>query len=218
MKTVLIFFGPPGSGKGTQSDMIAARVGLPIISTGELLRHEIKMKTKTGKKVEKEIAKGKYVSDDVIENIIFKRIKNKDTKKGYVFDGFPRGKKQLDHLIKILQLDHPRVIAILIDVSDKEVKSRLGGRRVCDCGASYHIKFNPPKKKSVCDLCGSRLTTRTDDKQSVIIDRLKLYRRKIYPLLKYWEKENKLIKINGEQAIRQVQKDIIKALEKEKII
>lgn len=218
MKTVLIFFGPPGSGKGTQSDMIAAKIGLPIISTGELLRHEIKMKTEIGKKVEKEIAKGKYVSDDVIEKIIFKRIKNKDTKKGYVFDGFPRGKKQLDHLIKILKLDNPKVLAILINVGDKEVKNRLGGRRVCDCGASYHTKFNPPKKSGICDLCGAKLSIRDDDKPSVIADRLKLYRRKIYPLLKYWEKEDRLIKINGEQSIKQVQKEIIKILKKEKIL
>jgi adenylate kinase len=192
--------------------MLSKKNKLPTISTGELLRREIKDKTILGKRVENIISQGKYVSDGIITKIIFKRIKNKDARKGYIFDGFPRNKKQLNSLIKNLNLGEAEVLAILVDVSDKEVKSRLGGRRVCNCGATYHIKFNPPKKKGVCDSCGSKLFIRDDDRPSVITNRLKIYHRETDPILDYWEKNDKLIGINGEQSIKKVQQDIIKRL------
>ena len=216
-KTILIFFGPPGSGKGTQAEMISKKFKLPTISTGELLRQEIKDRTKTGKEVEKIISKGKYAPERIIKEIILKRIKNKDVKAGYILDGYPRNKKQLNFILKNFKLDDVKVLAILVDVSDREVKSRLGGRRVCGCGATYHIKFNPPKKKGICDLCDSKLYIRDDDKPSVIASRLKIYHKEVAPILDYWNKNDKLIKINGEQSIEKVQKDIIKELKKHKI-
>jgi adenylate kinase len=234
-KFILIFLGPPGSGKGTQAEMISKKIKLPTISTGELLREEIRAKTKIGRTVEKIIAKGKYAPEEIIEKIISKRIKKADAKRGFILDGFPRNKKQLNYLIEMLKIKRnlkrnriphrvsdffvisnrasdPFVIAILVDVSDKEVKSRLGGRRVCACGATYHIKFNPPKKKGVCDLCGSKLRIRDDDKPSVIANRLKIYHKEIAPIINYWEKNGKLIKINGEQSIKKVQKNILNSL------
>lgn len=217
VKKILIFFGAPGSGKGTQAKIVSKKIKLPTISTGELLRQEIKEKTKLGQKVEKTIAKGKYVSDNVIAEIILKRTKNKDAKNGYIFDGFPRNKKQLNNLTSNFNLGRSRVFAVLVDVGDKEVKSRLGGRRVCGCGMTYHLKFNPPKKKGICDQCSSKLYTRKDDKPSVIADRLKIYHKEIAPLLSYWDKDDKLIRINGEQSIKKVQQDIIKELKKRKI-
>ena len=217
MKTILIFFGAPGSGKGTQAKILSEKNKLPTISTGELLRQEIKERTKLGQKVENIISKGEYVSDNIIANIILKRTKNKDAKNGYIFDGYPRNKKQLDNLIKNFNLGKARVFAVLVNVGDKEVKKRLGGRRVCGCGMTYHIKFNPPKKKNVCNQCGEKLHIRKDDKTSVIADRLKIYHKEVAPLLKYWDDDGRLIKVNGEQDIKKVQKDIVKELKKYKI-
>ncbi len=213
-RTILIFFGPPGSGKGTQAEMASLKYKIPAISTGDLLRNEIKKKTAIGNKVKNIIAKGKYVSEEIIIKMINNRVKKKDAKNGYILDGFPRNKSQLDYLMKNLNIGESKVLAILVDVSDKEVKSRLGGRRVCSCGETYHIKFNPPKKKGVCDLCGSKLLIRDDDKPSVINNRLKIYHKEIDPILRYWKKSGKLVKINGEQSIEKVQGDVVRGLNK----
>ncbi|MDP3042844.1 MAG: nucleoside monophosphate kinase [bacterium] len=221
-KTFLIFFGPPGSGKGTQADMLAKKLNLPVVSPGELLRHEEDSNTAIGRKIKPIIDSGKLVPDEIIEKIILKCFKRFDARAGIVFDGYPRKRAQLDFLIKKLekiagkpacrQGRQDYVRAILINVSDKEVKRRLGGRRVCDCGAAYHLIYNPPKKSGLCDLCGKKLYIRYDDKPKLIADRLKLYHQKIKPLLDYFEKSDKLIEIDGEQNINQVQNNIIKEL------
>lgn len=211
-KTFLIFFGPPGSGKGTQADMLAKKLNLPVVSPGELLRHEEDSNTAIGRKIKPIIDSGKLVPDEIIEKIILKCFKRFDARAGIVFDGYPRKGAQLDFLMKKLEKiagKRDYVRAILIDASDKEVKRRLGGRRVCDCGAAYHLKYNPPKKSGLCDLCGKKLSVRHDDKPALIAERLKLYHKEIKPLLDYFEKSDKLIKINGEQSIDKVRKDII---------
>lgn len=210
-KIIFIFFGPPGSGKGTQADMLAKKFKIPRISTGDLLRDEIKRKTKIGKEVEKILAKGRLVADNVTEKILFKRIKGKDAGEGFILDGFPRNIKQQNNLMRAIG-KKGKGLAVLVDVSDKEVKARLGGRRMCVCGATYHLKYNPPKKKNICDLCAGKLFIREDDKPAVISDRLKLYYKEIAPVLKYWERAEKLVEINGEQSIKAVQEDILKEL------
>ena len=223
-KTFLIFFGPPGSGKGTQADMLAEKIKLPVICPGELLRHEMELKTEIGKKVKLAVNSGKMVSEIIIEKLIDQRLGRRDAKKGAIFDGCPRRKKQLNFLIKKFnKITHNkysnallrknqgnglRVAAILVNVSNKEVKQRLGGRRVCDCGAAYHIKYNPPKKRGVCDLCGKKLSVRADDKPAVIADRLKLYHKQTEPLLDYFQQRGELIKIDGERSIKDVEKEI----------
>ena len=233
-KIFLIFFGPPGSGKGTQADMLAEKMKLPVICPGELLRHEMELKTEIGKKVKLAVNSGKMVSEIIIEKLIDQRLGRRDAKKGAIFDGCPRRKKQLNFLIKKFnkiihnkysnvllrknQGNGLRVAAILVNVSIKEVKQRLGGRRVCDCGAAYHIKYNPSKKRGVCDLCGKKLSVRADDKPAVIADRLKLYHKQTEPLLDYFQQRGELIKIDGEQNIGKVQRDIIDNLKKREII
>ena len=210
-KVILIFLGPPGSGKGTQAEMISAMIKIPVISTGKLLRQEVKGKTEIGKKVENILSRGDLVPNNVIEKLLFKRILKRDVSRGFILDGYPRKKSQQDNLMKELKniiKKNDKVFAVLVDVGNKEVKSRLGGRRVCVCGDTYHIKFNPPKKKGICDLCGSKLRIRADDKPSVIIDRLKIYRKEIAPIIDYWKKNSKLIKVDGEQSIEAVHEEI----------
>lgn len=227
-KIFLIFFGPPGSGKGTQADMLAEKIKLPVICPGELLRHEMELKTALGKKVKLAVNSGKMVNEAIVEKLIDQRLGRRDAEKGAIFDGCPRRKKQLNFLIKkfnmITHNEHSdtliqksqsndlRIVAILVNVSNKEIKQRLGGRRVCDCGAAYHIKYNPPKKRGICDLCGKKLSVRADDKPAVIADRLKLYHMQTEPLLDYFQQRGELIKIDGEQSIKDVEKDIIKKL------
>ncbi len=214
-KTILIFLGPPGSGKGTQAEMVSKRTKLPAISTGKLLRQEVKGKTKIGKEVEKIVSRGDLVSNSIIEKLLFKRISKRDASGGFILDGYPRKKSQQDNLMKKLKniiKEEDKIFAILVDVGDREVKSRLGGRRMCACGATYHLKFSPPKKKGVCDLCGSKLRVRADDKPSVIADRLKIYHKEIAPILDYWERSGRLIRVDGERSIKKVNRDIVKSL------
>lgn len=221
MKNIFIFFGPPGSGKGTQADMLAEKMKLPVVSPGELLRHEINAKTDLGLEVEKKLAKGKMVANEIVEKIIDRRLSKRDAQKGFVLDGYPRTKNQLNNLsdrLKKISSVKDNVYAFLVDVKDLEVKKRLGGRRVCDCGASYHLKYNPPKKKGFCDLCGNKLSIREDDKPAVIRDRLYSYHKKIKPLLGYWSKDDRLIIIDGSQPIKKVEKDIQKFLKQKKIV
>lgn len=211
-RKIIIFFGPPGSGKGTQAEMLSEKFKIPRISTGDLLRDEIKRKTKIGQEVEKIVAKGKLAPEKIIKELILKSFNKKEAKMGFILDGFPRNIGQQSYLMKVIKKEDSR--AILIGVSDKEVKERLGGRRMCACGATYHFKYSSPKKKGVCDICGKKLYIREDDKPKVISERLKIYYKEMAPVLKYWEDAGCLIKINGEQNIKKVRGDIIQNLKK----
>ena len=212
-KQIILFFGPPGSGKGTQADMLGEYLKMPVISPGELLRHERDAKTKIGKKVEGLIAKGRLVPDEIIEKILDKRLVKRDTGRGFILDGYPRRLSQLKHFkqrLKKIVVENDEVIAIYIDASDKKIKMRISGRRVCDCGASYHIKNNPPKKKGVCDLCGAKLYRRKDDAPDILKGRLERYHKRIKPLMIYFKNNHINLRINGDFNIEQVKKEIIK--------
>lgn len=217
-KIIIIFFGPPGSGKGTQAAMLGEYLKLPAISLGELFRRESLRKGKLAKTLKEIMSRGKLVPQEIVEDVMDKRLREKDARAGFILDGYPRKKIQLEKLSERLRKilkpgDH--ALAILVDVSDREVKKRLSKRRVCACGAAYHLEFKPPRQRGNCDFCGGRLITREDDKPEVIADRLKLYHKENKPLIKYWEKQGRLIRIRGEQAIGSVKKDIIAALKKE---
>lgn len=211
MKKVIIFFGPPGSGKGTQSDMLGEKLALPVISPGELLRHERDAGTELGKKVADKMAKGELVPDDLVENILDERLEKDDTKFGFILDGFPRDIDQLEYLEekfkKILNKDD-EVAAVYIDLSDKEVKFRIGGRRVCDCGAAYHLAYKPTKKEGICDLCGAAIYIREDDKPEVMANRLNGFHKRIGPILEIFQKKGNLIKIDGEKDIEVIKNEI----------
>ena len=212
-KTIIIFFGPPGSGKGTQAEMLAKITDWKKISTGDLFRAEIAAGTKLGKLANKYMQAGKLVPDKVTIKLVEQSLKQKAS--GLIFVGFPRNKKQLNDLLAIFKKSlkkNDKVYAIEVAVSDKEVKERLSQRRMCTCGKVYHLVYNPPINQGVCDICGGKLFIRNDDKPKVIADRLKIYYSQSDAMLNYWQKENKLIKIDGEQAIKVIHLEIIEKL------
>ncbi len=216
-KTILLIFGPQGSGKGTQAEMLAKKLKLPAISLGKLLRYESDIGSNIGRQAEAYMEKGELVPDGLTESIVRNRLQKEDVLAGFILDGYPRNKYQQDELIKLLGesvKDNDNIYAIEIWISDQEAIDRIGGRRICDCGAVYHLKYSPPKKDEICDLCGRKLYARDDDQPSAINKRLKLYHSETEPLLNYWLKKNKLIKINGERKINEIQNEIIKKLKK----
>ena len=211
---IYIFFGPPGSGKGTQSNFLGKKLGLPVISTGELLRYEESIKSPLGLKARRYVKHGQLVPDKLIHQIIAGRLRKRDAAKGFILDGYPRDAKQLDDLLKLIQ-DKYTPWLIEVKVSDREVVNRISGRRVCNnCGASYHLVYNPPKKGGLCDVCGHKLSIREDDKPVVVRKRLADYKDSADPLLAYGKKQKRLISINGEQSIAKVRQDIFKAIDK----
>ncbi|MDP2709231.1 MAG: nucleoside monophosphate kinase [bacterium] len=209
-KTFIIIFGPPGSGKGTQAGMLAAKTGWKKISTGDLFRAEIAAETKLGKSAGRYIKAGKLVPDKLTFGLVEKSIKQKAV--GFIFDGFPRNKKQLAELRTMLNKvmkKNDKLYALDIAVSDQEVKQRLSRRRMCACGKVYHLVYNAPINQGVCDMCGGKLFVRNDDQPKVIVHRLKVYHHDGEPLLDYFDKQGKLIKINGEQAIKKIYEEVM---------
>jgi len=212
-KTILIFFGPPGSGKGTQADLLVKTTGWKKISTGDLFRAETAAGSRLGKLADKYIRAGRLVPDKITVSLAEKSLKQKV--KGFIFDGFPRNAAQQKSLLAIFKKTfkpNDRVFAVEIAVSDREVKQRLGQRRMCACGAVYHLVYNAPINQGVCDVCGGKLFIRNDDRPKVISSRLKIYHQAAAPLVGCWQKQNKLIKINGEQAIKKIHEEIVKKL------
>lgn len=202
----VLFIGPQGSGKGTQAQLLSKKFSIPYISTGNIFRENISNKTDLGKLALKYIDKGKLVPDKVTNDLINSRLSSNDARKGFILDGYPRNLKQARFLDNIAKLD----IVFEVYISDKESVFRIAGRRSCKCGAVYHVKFKPPKRKGICDKCGGRLFIREDDKKEKIMERLRIYHDETEKLLPYYEKQGVLMKINGEQAISKVHKDIIK--------
>jgi adenylate kinase len=210
-KNIILFFGPPGSGKGTQSDVLGKKLKLPVISPGELLRAEEEAKTDLGLAVAEKLAHGQLVPDEIIENILNKRLKQSDTVNGFILDGYPRNESQLNsfknRLLRTFDT-RDRIIAIAIKVSDGEVENRVEGRRVCNCGAAYHLKYNPPKVDDKCDLCGRALVQREDDKPEIIKKRLVDFHEIIKPIVAYFCDNYICFEINGEQSINIIEDEI----------
>lgn len=212
---VLVFMGPPGSGKGTQTDMLAEHLKIPAISAGEILRLEMKNKSGLGETIRKKMDSGRLVPDEIIREVMEKRLKKSDTKKGFILDGFPRHKKQIKILEEVLAAlpGEEDVWVFYIQISHNEVRKRLGQRRVCfNCGRTYHLGINPPKKKGICDTCGHPVERRKDDEPKAISRRLKSFHGENDPLLDYFSSKGVLFRINGEQDIKKVQADILKDL------
>lgn len=202
-----IFFGPPGSGKGTQATLLGEELGLPTISLGELLRQEKNAKTDLGKRIEKMLSSGKLVPDPVVRDVMRARLSKRDIKGGFILDGYPRTKNQFNHFKQILGNSYD-LHFIFIDVRDVEVKRRLGKRRSCACGATYHLVFNPPKEKGICDNCKSKIKIRSDDRPDVIKQRLELYHAETGPLISYMQKMGTVLHVDGEGGIDEIKKEI----------
>lgn len=212
-KKIFIFLGPPGSGKGTQADMVGEKFKMPVISIGELLRLEINRKTKLGSSVKNNLRKGILIPDKLVYDILNKRLRKKDVSVGFILDGFPRREEQINYVEKNFISKKFSIKVFYIKVSDKEAKKRIGGRRVCDCGASYHIKYNPPKSKGICDLCNKKLYIRKDDKIKIISLRLAKFHIRIKLILEYFSSNAIVYKINGERDIKKVYNSVFKKIE-----
>jgi len=206
----LIFLGLPGAGKGTQAEVISKKLNIPQISTGDILRENVRLGTELGKKAKKYMDEGKLVPDDIIINMMKERLNSDDCKNGFILDGFPRTIKQAEALDSIIKIDK----VIFIDVPEDVLLSRLTGRRVCkNCNNVYHLEFNPPKNPSICDKCGGELYQRDDDKEETVKKRIETYNNQTKPLIDYYENKGILIRINGNQPIDKVTKDIIEVLQ-----
>lgn len=186
----MILLGAPGAGKGTQADIISKRLSIPTISTGNILRAAVKNGTPLGLKVKSIMDTGALVPDDVIIGIVKERIGEPDCANGYILDGMPRTISQAEALEGVgIDVD----VALEIEASDAEIEERMTGRRTCIvCGATFHVKTNPPKKENVCDQCGGELTIRKDDQPETVKNRLKVYHQETEPLIAYYKTRGKL--------------------------
>jgi adenylate kinase len=209
----LILLGSPGSGKGTQGERLQADFRLPYYATGDILRAEVREGTELGREAKEYMDRGDLVPDEVIIGMIGERVESPEAADGFILDGFPRTTAQAEALDEeVRRMGKRLTAAILIEVSDEEVVRRLSGRRICEKdGHVFHVEFDPPSKDGVCDVCGSRLVVRDDDKPEVVRHRLEEYHEKTEPLISYYEGEGILRRVDGEQAPEEVG-DRIRAL------
>lgn len=212
----IIMLGAPGAGKGTQAKMIAAKYGIPHISTGDILRANIKNGTELGAKAKEYMDKGLLVPDELIVDLVIDRFKEPDCENGYVLDGFPRTIPQAEALDKALTAIGENVdYAINVEVPDENIINRMGGRRACvGCGATYHIVYSPTKVEGKCDTCGADLIIRDDDKPETVKNRLNVYHEQTQPLIDYYTDKGITREVDGTVDMKEVFAEIVKILDK----
>lgn len=202
----IIMLGAPGAGKGTQAKMIADKYGVPHISTGDIFRANIKNGTELGMKAKKYMDQGLLVPDELTVRILLDRVAQDDCKNGYVLDGFPRTIPQAEVLdSELTKLGDHIDYAINVDVPDENIVKRMSGRRAClTCGATYHIEHVPPKKEGICDVCGSELVLRDDDKPETVKNRLNVYHEQTQPLIDFYTEKGVLKTVDGTVPMEEV--------------
>ncbi len=216
MPNYIVLLGPPGAGKGTQAQIVSRALGLPHISSGDIFRENIKKQTELGKLAKGYMDRGELVPDDVTIAMIQERLSRADCQPGALLDGFPRTPAQAQALDEMLSAFHGAVNAVPnICVPEEALVERLSGRWTCRAqGHVYHQKFNPPKTPGVCDLDGSELYQRDDDKAETVKRRIRVYLEQTMPLIEYYTRQGKLIEINGTQPIDQVSSDMLASLKR----
>ena len=195
----IIMLGAPGAGKGTQAKKIAAKYGIPHISTGDIFRANIKNGTELGKKAKTYMDQGLLVPDELVVDLVVDRVNQDDCENGYVLDGFPRTIPQAEALTEALEKMGQKVdFAIDVNVPDENIVKRMGGRRACvTCGATYHMLYAPTKKEGICDTCGGELILRDDDKPETVQKRLNVYDDQTQPLIDYYTSQGILRTVDG---------------------
>ncbi|MDR3113240.1 MAG: adenylate kinase [Endomicrobium sp.] len=205
-----ILFGPPGAGKGTQAKKIVDKYGIVHLSTGDMFREA----KKSDEKISALMTAGKLIPDEVVVEMVQKRLQKDDVKKGFLLDGFPRTLNQAKALDEMLGKENIKLDAVFfIDIPFEEAVKRIAGRRVCGCGASYHIHFLKPKAEGKCDLCGAGLIQRADDKEETVKERLNVYDAQTKPLIDYYKNGKIMANIDGAQDEKNVFEQIVKAIE-----
>jgi len=201
----LILLGAPGAGKGTQAKKIVKEFAIPQISTGDILRRAVSDGTPLGKEAKKYMEAGRLVPDELVIGIMKERLHQDDCSNGFILDGFPRTVEQARALEGFTEID-----AVLnIDVDFNSLVERITGRRSCpECGAVYHIKFNPPKVEGICDICGSRLVQREDDREETVRKRLEIYTEQTSPLIDYYAERGLLRTVDGNRSIDEIYESI----------
>lgn len=210
----LILLGPPNAGKGTQAKAMIEEFSIPQISTGDIFRKNIKEKTPLGVKAKKYLDDGLLVPDELVVDIVNDRLDQGDCSEGFLLDGFPRTVVQAKALDDYLEKNCLKLDLVLnIHVVRETLIKRAIGRRVCkSCGATYHIEFNPVKKDGICDICNGLVVQREDDKKETAEKRIQVYMDETQPLIDYYQSQNVLATINGEQKINMVTEDIMKVV------
>ena len=205
----LILMGAPGAGKGTQSAKISEKYQIPAIATGDILRGAIKAGTELGKAAKSYIDAGQLVPDSVVIGIIKDYLASDACKNGFILDGFPRSIPQAEALDEMgVKID----VVLSIEVADEKIVERMSGRRVCSCGASYHVMYNPPKTENVCDKCGAALYVRADDAAETVKNRLETFHAQTEPLKDYYSKKNLLVTVEGQEEVADTTKLVFEAL------
>lgn len=202
----IVLMGLPGAGKGTQAEKIVDQFGIPHISTGDMFRSAIKEGTKMGLEAKSFMDKGLLVPDEVVIGIVEERLSKEDCENGFLLDGFPRTVAQAEALNGIMKQWGKKIDPVVnIDVDNNLLLKRLTGRRICkDCGATYHMVYNPPKKERICDKCGGELYQRDDDKEDTVATRLEVNIKQTEPLLKFYRDKKVLRTVDGNQDIDEV--------------
>ena len=203
----LIFFGPPGAGKGTQAALLAEKLGVPTISTGNIIREEIAAGTALGVEARQAIAEGRLVDDETVIGIVKTRLAKPDCAGGFIFDGFPRTVAQAEGLCG-MGINVDKVIDI--EVADETLIKRMSGRRVClKCGATYHLENNPSPAGDRCGVCGEPLSVREDDREEVVRERLEVFHRQTEPLQAYYRNKGILFPVDGSASIGEIASEIV---------
>jgi len=211
MRVVLL--GPPGAGKGTLAGSLKERFGLVHISTGDMLREEMKNGTELGQKISKIVESGELVPDEVVIQLIKQKIStDKDVQNGFMLDGFPRTESQAEALDNILsELDQPITCSVYMNASLEIILQRLTGRRVCKkCGALFHVINMPAKQEGVCDACGGELYQRADDNEETIKKRMDVYSESTKPIIEYYKKQDKLVEVDANKNSQEVKENLLK--------
>jgi len=206
----LILLGAPGAGKGTQAEVICGKLGIPAVSTGNIIREAMKNGTKAGLEAKSYVESGGLVPDEIVLEMLKERLAQDDCKNGYILDGFPRNLQQAEALDRMgIVIDK----VISIEISDDAIVERLTGRRVCECGASYHTVYKPSKNGVTCDKCAGTLIIRKDDEPKTVLQRLKTYHELTEPLKEYYGKSGKLCTVDSQEDVKDTTKLTLAALE-----